>query len=101
MRGVTKPTAKGEIHRHGLQVVYGDATRVFILSDARLFRDGMALLLWRDASVAVVGAASVRDARELIAHLRPDVVLLDAALMRVPDCASRLREIVNGVKIVA
>jgi DNA-binding NarL/FixJ family response regulator len=74
---------------------------VFILSDVRLFRDGLAQLLLRDTMVAVVGAASARDAGALIAQLRPDVVLLDATLLSGPDCAQRLREVVQGSKIVA
>jgi DNA-binding NarL/FixJ family response regulator len=96
-RATRFPTTEHQV----LPVVSGDATRVFILSDVRLFRDGVALLLLRGASVAVVGAASARDARELIAQLRPDVVLLDATLMSVPGCAQRLRDVVRGTKIVA
>jgi two-component system nitrate/nitrite response regulator NarL len=101
MPGIAKSTEKGKINRHGSPVVSSDATRVFILSDVRLFRDGVALLLLRGASVAVVGAASVGDASELIAQLRPDVVLLDATLRNVPGCAQRLREVLKGIKIVA
>jgi len=91
------PAAKQEV----LQVVSRDTTRVFILSDVRLFRDGLTQLLLRDTVVAVVGAASARDAGALIAKLRPDVVLLDATLLSGPDREQRLREVVRGSKIVA
>jgi two-component system nitrate/nitrite response regulator NarL len=101
MRETTKPTAPGRSHGQEAPFVAKEAPRVFILSDVRLFRDGLALLLAHDGSVAVVGAASLGDAGRLIAQLRPDLVLLDATLLSVPGCAQHLREAAGGRRIVA
>jgi DNA-binding NarL/FixJ family response regulator len=101
MQGMANAPVKGEIHRDGSLVVSGDTPRIFILSDVRLFREGVALLLLRDASVTVVGAASARDISYHLGQLRPDVVLLDATLMNVPGSAQRVRDAVQGFKIVA
>jgi two-component system nitrate/nitrite response regulator NarL len=78
-----------------------DPPLVFILSDVRLTREGLALLLTRDASVVVVGAASASVAVTQIAELRPDIVLLDATLDDMPGCARCLRNAADGFKIVA
>jgi DNA-binding NarL/FixJ family response regulator len=64
-------------------------------------REGLALLLTRDGSVIVVGAAAGNAAATHIAELRPDVVLLDAALDDMPGCAHRLRDAADRIKIVA
>jgi two-component system, NarL family, nitrate/nitrite response regulator NarL len=74
---------------------------VFILSDVRVTREGLALLLARDGSVAIVGTGGGNVGASRIAELRPDVVLLDAALDDMPGCAQRLREAAIGIRIVA
>lgn len=54
--------------------------RVFILSEVRLYREGLARLLRRDQRLAVVGTSDdVSDALEQLAGLEepPDAVLLD------------------------
>lgn len=54
--------------------------RLFIVSDIRLYREGLARVLAADGRVEVVGATgSVEDALTGMADWRPDVVLLDAA----------------------
>src|SRR3954449_842378 len=60
------------------------ATRVFLVDDHALFRTGVRAELDRGvADVTVVGeAGSVAEAVPGIAHLRPDVVLLD---VHMPD----------------
>lgn len=75
--------------------------RVFILSDVRLFREGLVLLLLRDLSVIVVGASPASNAGARIAEVRPDVVLLDANLKDMPGCAQCVRDIAPEIKIVA
>jgi DNA-binding NarL/FixJ family response regulator len=74
---------------------------VLILSDVRVTREGLALLLTRDGSVIVVGAAAGNVAGTQVAELRPDVVLLDATLDDLLGCAQRLRDAADGIKIVA
>jgi two-component system, NarL family, nitrate/nitrite response regulator NarL len=52
--------------------------RVFIVSDVRLYREGLADLLGRISRIAVVGATgSADDGIAQVRDLQPDVVLLD------------------------
>jgi two-component system, NarL family, nitrate/nitrite response regulator NarL len=55
-------------------------TRVFIVADVRLYREGLAGSLSACSRVAVVGSCASRAAAcEGVARLRPDVVLVDVA----------------------
>jgi len=54
------------------------AIRAFIVTDVRLYRDGLSALLGRAGHIAVVGAAgSIHEGIERARELQPDVVLLD------------------------
>ena len=56
-----------------------DLLRVFVLSDVRLYSDGLAALLASDPTIAVVGAAAVSEqAHNRILAVRPDVLIVDA-----------------------
>jgi len=53
--------------------------RVFIVSDVRLYREGLSALLGRMGHIAVVGAAgNLDEGAGRVRDLQPDVVLLDA-----------------------
>jgi DNA-binding NarL/FixJ family response regulator len=55
--------------------------RVLIVSQIRFYREGLAEVLPRHPGLAVAGtAASLDEARALMATVHPDVVLLEAAL---------------------
>jgi DNA-binding NarL/FixJ family response regulator len=55
--------------------------RLLIVSDIRLYREGLAQLLGRERELSVVGtAADLDDGIGSIRELRPDVVLLDRAM---------------------
>jgi DNA-binding NarL/FixJ family response regulator len=59
-------------------------TRVLVVDDQRVVREGLALLLRLLPGVEVVGAASDgEEALELAGRLAPDVVLMD---LRMPRC---------------
>ncbi len=75
--------------------------RVFILSDVRLCREGLALLLARQRSIEVVGSASAPKAIGEIIELQPDIVLLDASAVDVRTLASRICDAVPNSKVVA
>src|SRR5262249_20447676 len=64
-------------------------------------REGLALLLTREASVKVAGAAGESDAGNQIAELQPNIVLLDATLEHLSSCVRQVREAAKGVKVVA
>jgi DNA-binding NarL/FixJ family response regulator len=56
-------------------------TRILVVEDHALVREGTAELLERDADLTVVGqAASAEEALALIGSLRPDVALVDVEL---------------------
>jgi DNA-binding NarL/FixJ family response regulator len=59
-------------------VSFGRAVRVLIADDHRLFAESLMTVLSEDERVDVVGiAADGREAVELAAELRPDVILMD------------------------
>jgi DNA-binding NarL/FixJ family response regulator len=74
---------------------------VLIISDIRLYRDGLAQVLGRDDRIDVVGARGSRDAEAELFERSPDVVLLDtanaAAIQAIPDIARRF----PGARVVA
>ncbi len=56
-------------------------TRILVVEDHALVREGTAELLERDADLTVVGqAASAEEAAALVGSLRPDVTLVDVEL---------------------
>lgn len=59
------------------------ATRIVMVDDHRILRDGLRVILERDSTLKVVGeAGDVRGAMECIRGLLPDVVVMD---LQLPD----------------
>jgi two-component system nitrate/nitrite response regulator NarL len=81
--------------------IAGAAADVFIISNIRLFREGLTVLLSRNPSLNVVGAASAEDVNGEFCERGADIVLLDATLDDLSGCVRRVREAVDGVKVVA
>jgi two-component system, NarL family, nitrate/nitrite response regulator NarL len=78
-----------------------DVTRVLVVADTRLFRDGLADTL-RRSRVEVAGAAAAgEEALDCVRSLRPDVVLLDMARLGSADTLRALTAVVPTVKVVA
>lgn len=75
--------------------------RVFILSDVRLCREGLALLLAQQRSIDIVGSASAPNAIGEIIELQPDVILLDASAVEVRTQASGICDALPNSKVVA
>ncbi|MHB0869339.1 MAG: response regulator [Chloroflexota bacterium] len=70
------------------------AIRVLIVDDHAVLRDGIRSLLESYEDIAVVGEASNgREAVQLVAHLAPDVVLMDVAMPEM-DGLEATRQIV-------
>ena len=75
--------------------------RVLVVSEVRLFQEGVSSVLARQPGISVIGTADITTARARTAELRPDVVLFDAARR---DSIERARQFVASVpttKIVA
>jgi two-component system nitrate/nitrite response regulator NarL len=75
--------------------------RIFILSDVRLCREGLELLLAQHRSVDVVGSAPASVAIGDIVALQPDIVLLDASIVDVRRLARGLCDVMPDSKLVA
>jgi DNA-binding NarL/FixJ family response regulator len=76
--------------------------RVLVLGDVRLYREGLALIIGGAEGLQVVGSAPVHsDLVAVLADARPDVVLVDAAVVRDGEIWSRLRAIAQGMEIIA
>jgi two-component system nitrate/nitrite response regulator NarL len=80
----------------------GQQSRIIIISDARLYREGLALSLSTNDHVVVVGIAdTLASAMTCIEENSPDVALLDIAMrdaLTLPDAVAAVRV---PVKIVA
>ena len=77
-------------------------TRVLIVSDIRLYRDGLVEILRECDRIRVVGAVSNgRDTLPAVAELEPEVVLLDMALPENLATVSAVARTVPDVNVVA
>jgi two-component system, NarL family, nitrate/nitrite response regulator NarL len=77
-------------------------TRVVVLSEIRIYREGLATSLAREASIEVVGTARSGDeALTWIAEERPDVVLVDTATPGATELIGRVSACYSGVTVLA
>lgn len=78
-----------------------DRIRVFIVSDVRLYREGLSALLGRMGRIVVVGAAASADEGiERVRGLQPDVVLLDTAEGNVASARALLGPVPSARMVV-
>jgi two-component system, NarL family, nitrate/nitrite response regulator NarL len=75
--------------------------RVFIVSDVRLFREGVWSSLSVQTSIELVGTNSVVESVSAIVRLRPDVVLLDLAVRDSLSFPRRMRTLLPSLRVVA
>jgi len=76
--------------------------QVLIVAHIRLYREGLAQVLTREPTLAVVGmAASREEALAAARTLQPDVLLLDLAMAESRDLVRELQAAGLSVKVVA
>jgi DNA-binding NarL/FixJ family response regulator len=76
-------------------------TRVLIVTDVRLFRDGLAEILHQRADIDVVGtASSASEATERVVELQPPVVLLDVGMTESLVCVSAISQLSPETKVL-
>ena len=85
-----------------IELSHSQTIRVFVLSDVRFYREGLAQVIASTDRVVVVGtAAGTDDGLRLAAQLQPDVVLLDTAMGEGVWMARQLADSAPDTRIVA
>jgi two-component system response regulator NreC len=80
------------------------ATKVLIVDDHEIMREGMSVLLHKYSEFEVVGqAADGRQALEMTARLKPDLVIMDVGMPNLNgiDATKQLLSLHSGLKIMA
>jgi DNA-binding NarL/FixJ family response regulator len=78
------------------------ALTLIVASEVRFLRESLGEILGRVAALSVVGyGADLGQTLALCRDLRPDMVLLDAAMRDGPSAVRRLREVRAGLLVVA
>jgi two-component system, NarL family, nitrate/nitrite response regulator NarL len=75
--------------------------RVFIVSNVRLHREGLAALLRECPSIEVLGADSVQEAQNTLNTTATDVALIDAQSSSASEMVGPLRKICARMRILA
>jgi len=88
-------------HRDDPPPIAQRCPRVFILSDLRLLREGVALALASHPSVKVVGSSALSEPPDQLAQLKPHVLILDITLPASLDRSGAIRALMPELKIVA
>lgn len=87
-------------NRAGNRADPDEAPKVVIVSDVRLYREGLAASLASDGRLQVVGAVGVAEAAGALADLAPDAALLDAAMKGGLELARLLRVSHPSIQLV-
>jgi two-component system nitrate/nitrite response regulator NarL len=80
----------------------GEAARILLVTDVRLYREGIeAVLADREGVEVVASASACGEALELAGRLRPEIALVDVAMPDAVEGVRAIRRAAPGVKILA
>src|SRR5687767_11829724 len=79
----------------------GPRIRVLLLSDVRLYREGLAHALARLPRIDVVGTSTPADAMDALSSVRPQIVLLDTAKRQNLGVVRIIHDADPDIRIVA
>jgi DNA-binding NarL/FixJ family response regulator len=99
--GQTTQGPHSTIHAPLAAALRSDKPRIIIISNVRLYREGVGLSLARNDTTELLATGDSDQAYSLIGELRPDVILLDSLLIDASALPRRMREIAPQLKIVA
>jgi len=77
------------------------APRVYLVSDVRLYREGLISSLAQQRQLEPVGAGGSRDFLDRIIELRPEVLLLDLSIGESLTIPRRARQVLPELRVVA
>ena len=75
--------------------------RVYLVSDVRLYREGLSASLAQHRRLELVGAAASGDFLDLIVALQPEVLLLDLGARESLSIPRRARQVLPTIRVVA
>jgi two-component system, NarL family, nitrate/nitrite response regulator NarL len=78
-----------------------EVPRIYIVSDVRLYREGLTASLNRPSHLKIVGSGSSSEPIEQIVCAQPHVLLLDLATSDNLALSSRVRALVPALQIIA
>jgi DNA-binding NarL/FixJ family response regulator len=79
-----------------------EATRILLVADIRLYREGIeAVLAGREGVEVVATASAPGEAVELAGRLQPEIALVDVAMPDAVEGVRAIRRAAPGVKILA
>jgi two-component system nitrate/nitrite response regulator NarL len=98
-RTQVRPTSPSD---QPIGTVAANQARIFILSDVRLYREGLAWSLSQRPEVEMIGAAAPSEgALAEIVSSAPTAVLLDFAMPEALNLPKELNRLIPGVKVIA
>jgi len=90
----------GREHLQAFTALSGGAPRIVVASNILLYREGLSASLVRDTRLKVLAAVDLGETVEMVARLRPEAVVLDAAAPAGREVARELKCAEPGLPVI-